>query len=147
MLLFSRAIPALSFMGETVEKDRCCKINNRSQHDTQNSTGSCFATPALFNCRVRKQSLLLAFLVISVTWSFHVRSFVIVRPSNFVLVTNSNSFPSMMTGSKTLCSLAKEILSSLHLSAFSCTLFSRDHSITLLAIACQLVIYTGYATF
>ena len=63
-------------------------------------------------------SLLLAFLVISVTWPFHVRSFAIVRPSSFVLVTNSTSFPSMMMGSKTLCSLAKEILSSLHLSAF-----------------------------
>ena len=42
----------------------------------------------------------------------------------------------MMMGSKTLCSFAKEILSSLHLSAFSWTRFSRDHSITLLAIAC-----------
>ena len=79
---------------------------------------------------------MLAFLVISVTWSFHVRSFAIVRPSSFVLVTNSTSFPYMMTGSKTLCSLAKEILSSLHLSAFSWTLFSQDHSITLLGIAC-----------
>ena len=65
-----------------------------------------------------------------------VRLFAIVRPSSFVLVTNSTSFPSMMTGSKTLCSLAKEILSSLHLSAFSWTLFSWDHSITLSAIAC-----------
>ena len=64
-----------------------------------------------------------------------VRLFAIVRPSSFVLVTNSTSFPSMMTGSKTLCSLAKEILSSLHLSAFSWTLFSWDHSITLSAIA------------
>ena len=78
-------------------------------------------------------SLLLAFLVISATWSFYVRSLAIVRPSSFVLVTNSTSFPSMMTGSNTLCSLAKEILSSLHFSAFSWTLFSRDHSITLLA--------------
>ena len=76
-------------------------------------------------------SLSLAFLVISDTWLFHVRLFAIVRPSNFVLVTNSTSFPSVMTGSKTLCSLAKEILSSLHLLAFSLTLFSQDHSITL----------------
>ena len=60
----------------------------------------------------------------------------LVRPSSFVLVTHSTSFPSMMMGSKTLCSLAKEILSSLHLSAFSWTLFSWDHLITLLAIAC-----------
>ena len=81
-------------------------------------------------------SKIVAFLVISVTWSFHDRSFAIVRPSSFVPVTNSTSFPSMMMGIKTLCSLAKEILSSLHLSAFSWTLFSCDHSITLLAIAC-----------
>ena len=40
-------------------------------------------------------------------------------PSSFVLMTSSTSFPTVMTGSKTLCSLAKEILSSLHLSAFS----------------------------
>ena len=30
ILLFSRVVPALSLMGETVEKDRCCIINNRS---------------------------------------------------------------------------------------------------------------------
>ena len=40
----------------------------------------------------------------------------------------------MITGSKALCSLAKEILSSLHLSTFNWTLFSWNHFITLLAI-------------
>ena len=69
-----------------------------------------------------------------ITWSFHVRSFAIVRPSSFVLVTNSTSFPSMMMGSKTLCSLAKEILSSLHLLTFSWTLFETTQ------LLCQLLL-------
>ena len=46
---------------------------------------------------IQKLSNFALYVIISVTWSFHVRSFAVVRPCSFVLVTNSISFPCTMT--------------------------------------------------
>ena len=72
----------------------------------------------------------------SLTCSFHCILQERVIPSMFAFVTMHSSFPSTIIGSKICLVVLKSITSSLHLSAFSWSLFSRDQSSTT-ATACE----------
>ena len=95
---------------------------------------SCRGTLDLFNCN-KKYSRFEAFLITSLTCSFHVRFLDMVRPSSFALVTLSSPLPSTPIGANWGSFFTKDILSSLHFSLLSLTLFYIDHSATLSAIS------------
>ena len=84
---------------------------------------------------MRKYSRLDAFLIASVIWAFQVRSLEMVDPKSFALSTTLMFTPSMTTGGKSLSTLANEMRRSLHLSLLNLTLFLRDQSGTVSAIA------------
>ena len=89
--------------------------------------------------RTRKYKRLFAFLIVSITWSFHEKLFGIVRPNTFALETTRIHIPSIVIGSKTCLSLLKSTMSSLHFRGWSCMRFSRDHTSTDVTAACALL--------
>ena len=95
---------------------------------------SCRGTLDLFNS-TKKYRRFHAFLITSLICSFHVRLLDMVRPSSFALVTLSSSLPSTTIGANWGSFFTKDILSSLHFSLLSLTLFCIDHSTTLSAIS------------
>ena len=64
-----------------------------------------------------------------------------VTPRSFADFTVSTPFPLIMIGGNACFCLLKVIHSSLHLSLFSCTLFSEDHSIIWSAILCEILAF------
>ena len=96
-------------------------------------------TLALFNC-IRKYIRLEAFFMIWSMCIFHVRLLEIVTPSNLALSTHSSSWLFTTIGASCGLFFANEILSSLHFSLFSFTLFSKDHCTTVSAINWELLL-------
>ena len=86
-------------------------------------------TPARLR-RTRKYKRLFAFLMVSITWSFHDRLFEIVRPKTFALETTGRHIPSIVIGAKTCLSLLKSTMSSLHFQGWSCMWFVHDQTST-----------------
>ncbi len=84
-------------------------------------------TPARLR-RTRKYKRLFAFLIVSLTWSFHDRLFEIVRPNTFALETTGIHIPSIVIGSKTRLSRG-----------WSCMWFSRDQTSTDVTAACAVL--------
>ena len=95
---------------------------------------SCRGTLDLFNC-TKKYRHFDAFLITSLICSFHIRLLDMVIPTSFSLVTCSSSLPSTIIGANLGSFFTKDILSSLHYSLLSFTLFCIDHSATLSAIS------------
>ena len=91
---------------------------------------SCRGTLDLFNC-TKKYRRFDAFLITSLICSFHVRLLDMVRPGSFALVTLSSSLPSTTIGANWGSSFTNYVLSSLHFSLLSLTLFCIDRSATL----------------
>ena len=105
----------------------CEQYSNRGLIHVQKKVRmSAVGTPKRFS-QIRKYIRLLAFLIISPIWTFHWRSFERFRPKIFTCFTTLSRLPFTVKGSKPCLECLKSMMSSLHFSAFSWSLFSVDH--------------------
>ena len=88
-----------------------------------------------FSC-LRKYRRVERFLHIFLTCDFHLRSFVMVRPSNFASGTTSISLSLIRMGSESVFVVEKQIRSSLHLDYFNCMLLVVDFKANMLTYSC-----------